>query len=140
VVFDFWKQAYLGRHSGEIDCPALPLGHCQILAIRPALNRPQLLSSSRHVSQDAVSVAGQSWADHELTLKLRAVRGTAETYWIHVPAGYAVARADGDGLTPHVGRLQTVGARDGALPIRVEFPAGTEDCTQGALTVRFSKR
>ncbi|MFQ5806030.1 MAG: Sip1-related alpha-galactosidase [Phycisphaerae bacterium] len=140
LVFDFWKQEYLGRFSGEIVCPPLPLGHCQILAIRPALDRPQLLSSSRHVSQDAVSVRAQSWANNELTLKLDGVSGTSERYWIHVPHAFRLVRVAGEGIKPEAGRFKTVDAPDGALPIQVAFPAGDSDRTLGRLAVYFARR
>ncbi len=138
LVFDFWKQEYVGRFTDAIDCPALPLGHCQILAIRPELDRPQLLSSSRHVSQDAVSVKAQSWGSNELTLQLEGVCGTCETYWIHVPPGFALASVTGEGLMPEAGELSTSGGPDGALPIQVEFPAGEADRTAGTLLIRFA--
>ncbi|HUU99019.1 MAG TPA: hypothetical protein VM487_25075 [Phycisphaerae bacterium] len=140
LVFDFWKQEYLGRFAGELDCPELPLGHCQILGIRAALDRPQLLSSSRHVSQDAVSVKTQSWTDNELTLGLEGVCGTRETYWVHVPPGFEFATVTGENLKPQAGRLKAEGGHDGALPIQVEFPAGDRDRTQGVLVVTFTRR
>ena len=57
LVFDFWAQKYLGRTSRRLHCPPLAPGHCQILALVPVKNVPQLLASSRHVSMDAVSMA-----------------------------------------------------------------------------------
>ncbi len=139
LVFDFWKQQYLGRFRDEIDCPALPLGHCQILAIRPVLERPQLLSSSRHLSQDAVSVKAQLWANNELTLHLEGVRGTRETYWIHTPPGFKPASVTGEGVKPVAGPLTTAAGSDRALPIQVAFPAGQDDRAEVTLTVRFAR-
>ncbi len=140
LVFDFWKQEYVGRFTGDMPCPALPLGHCQILAIRAALDRPQLLSSSRHVSQDAVSVKTRSWTDNELTLGLKGVSGTRETYWVHVPPGFELATVTGENLKPQAGRLKTGDGHDGVLPIQVEFPAGDRGRTQGVLVVTFTRR
>jgi hypothetical protein len=140
LVFDFWQQKYLGQVTEALDVPALPLGHCQILALRPALDRPQLLSSSRHVSQDAVSVKLQAWADGELALKLTGVRGTRETYWLHVPAGFRLADLTATDLDAHAGPLQTAGGADGALPIVVAFPPGAGDVTEGTLIARFAGR
>jgi alpha-galactosidase len=138
LVFDFWKERYLGRVRGEIDCPALELGHCQILAVRPALDRPQLLSSTRHVSQDAISVKAQTWADQTLTLRLEGVCGTTETYWMHAPRGFAVADVIGDGLRAVPGETQADAAGGQALAYKVSFPAGASDRTIGTLKVRFT--
>jgi alpha-galactosidase len=140
LAFDFWRQKYLGQVTDALDVPALPLGHCQIVALRPALERPQLLSSSRHISQDAVSVKSQTWGDGALTLELEGVRGTTEAYWLHVPAGFKLAGVSGCGIKLQTGVVQTAGGVDAALPIEVEFPTGPGDTTTGTLTVRFSQR
>jgi alpha-galactosidase len=139
LVFDFWKQEFLGRVRAQIDCPALPLGHCQVLAVRPALDRPQLLSSSRHISQDAVSVKAQSWAADVLTLELAGVGGTSETYWIHVPPGFRPQKASGKGLTVEAGVLASVGEEDAAWPLRVDLPGSRNDRAEASLTVEFTR-
>jgi alpha-galactosidase len=138
LAFDFWKQTYLGRFTGAIDCLALPLGHCQILALRPALDRPQLLSSSRHVSQDAVSVCGQSWSRNELALVLEGVAGTREVYWIHLPAGLVLKRLAGEGLDCQPSEAVRADGPDGALPIEVEFPGDHDDVASGRLILEFA--
>ncbi len=139
LAFDFWKEKYLGRVSKTVDCPELKLGHCQIVALRPALDRPQFLSSTRHVSQDAISVKAQSWENGELTLRLEGVSGTTETYWIHAPKGFEVAGATGNGLTASVGKSTSDQAGGSAVAIGVTFPAEGEEVTQGTLTVRFKE-
>lgn len=139
LVFDFWKQEFVGRVRGEIDCPALPLGHCQILAIRQALDRPQFLSSSRHVSQDIVSVRSQSWRSNELTLELEGVSGTSETYWIHVPPRNSIANISGENVMCEAGKPAATGGPDAALPIRVEFRKADGDRTYGRLRIVFAQ-
>jgi len=138
LVFDFWQERYVGRVRGEIDCPGLALGHCQILAVKPALDRPQLLSSTRHVSQDAISVKAQMWAEGTLTLRLEGVCGTSETYWVHAPRGFAVADVVADGLRAVPGEVQADDAGGRALAYKVSFPAGASDRTVGTLKLRFA--
>jgi len=140
LVFDFWNEQYVGRIRGEIDCPALELGHCQILAVRRVLDRPQFLSSTRHISQDAISVKAQSWADNRLSLKLEGVSGTRETYWIHVPRGFTVATIVGDRLNAAAGASQADPADGCALAIQVDFPTARQDRTKGTLTVSFERK
>jgi hypothetical protein len=139
LVFDFWKEAYLGRVRGEIGCPALDVGHCQVLAVRPALDHPQLLSSTRHVSQDAVSVISQSWQDDKLSLVLEGVRGTTETYWMHAPRAFELCTLDGEGLKVTAGKTTPDEAGGQAVAIDVAFPPGDGDIARGTLTVSFSK-
>ncbi len=98
LAFDFWKQRFLGRIKNNIQFEPLELGSCQVIAIRKAKNHPQLISSSRHISQDAISVLGQSWKDNELVLTLKGIAGTKETYWLHLPAGFEIESIDCEGL------------------------------------------
>jgi hypothetical protein len=139
LVFDFWQQKYLGRIKGALDVPALELGHCQILALRPALERPQLLSSTRHISQDAVSVQAQTWAENDLTLQLRGVAGTSEWYWVHVPAGFQLSDVQGAGVGIVTNGATRDSAGGSAVRTRVDFPAGQEDLACGTLTLRFKR-
>jgi len=137
LAFDFWNQAFVGRVRDEIECPALPLGHCQVIALRPALDRPQIVSSSRHISQDAISIKQQEWADNALTLTLSGVCGTSETYWLHVPAEWTLADIGGDGIGAEAGSLAKADSGDVALPVRVDFPESDADVVRGQLTVAF---
>lgn len=103
LAFDFWRQKFLGRIKNEIQFESLKLGLCQVVAVRPVLDRPQLISSSRHISQDAVSVLNQSWQDGELVLELRGVPCTKEVYWLHLPKGFEVTKISGCGLSAGLG-------------------------------------
>lgn len=136
LAFDFWKQEYLGAVSAAIECPELKLGHCQILSLRAALPRPQLLSSSRHVSQDAVSVKEQVWEKGELALRLEGVAGTRETYWIHVPKGFELTEAKGGGLKASAGKSTSASEGGRAVPVDVTFPA-EDEVAEGILRIRF---
>jgi hypothetical protein len=93
VAFAFWRRAFLRTVSGSITVPELDLGCCQVIAVRPKLDRPQMLATSRHVSMGAVSVHEQKWEDSVLTLKLGAIPDTAETFWFHVPNGWNMESA-----------------------------------------------
>jgi hypothetical protein len=99
LAFDFWRRTFLGTLSGSVDVPELELGCCQVIGLRPRLNRPQLLGTSRHVSMGAVSVDEQAWEDNMLTLTLKGIPDTTETYWFHSPDGWRVESTQTDGAT-----------------------------------------
>jgi hypothetical protein len=139
LAFDFWKQKYMGVVRGTIKVPKLELGHCQIVALRKALDRPQFLASSRHVSMDAVSLKSQAWSGDTLTLGIEGVCGTSETYWIHVPKGYTLATAVGDGLEAKTSAEIADKAGGKAVGIEVAFPAADQDTTQGTLKLVFGR-
>ena len=137
VAFDFWKQQYLGVVKGAIKVPKLQLGHCQIVALREALDRPQFLASSRHVSMDAIGLKSQTWTRKELTLGIEGVCGTTETYWVHVPKGYKIGKVAGAGVEAKIVKEVADKARGRAVAIEVTFPAAKTDTTQGTLTIAF---
>jgi hypothetical protein len=105
LAFDFWPQNFLGRIKNEIRFGPLALGSCQVIAIRKAKRHPQIISSSRHVSQDAVSVLSQSWKKNELILELKGIPKTTETYWVHLPNKYNIKSVSGSGLNAATGKI-----------------------------------
>lgn len=60
VAFDFWANKFVPpfRHAIRAD---LPPGSCRVLAVRPVADHPQLLSTSRHVTQGIVDVRDERW-------------------------------------------------------------------------------
>ena len=98
-AFDFWKQEYLGIVSGEIKCPALDLGCCQIIGLRRVQKTPQFLASSRHVSMDAVSVENLKWDAGVLTAELTGAQWMNSIYYFAVPGGYEFCTAEVSGGT-----------------------------------------
>ena len=100
-------------------------------------DRPQFLSSTRHVSQDAISLKSQTWADGKLTLGIEGVCGTTETYWVHAPKGFEVSSLECTGLEAKV-TGKTADANGGsAVAIEVTFPPAEADTAMGTLVVQF---
>jgi hypothetical protein len=62
VAFDFWEKKFVEPICGTLK-QELPGGTCRILAVRPAADHPQLLSTSRHIAQCTVDVLRETW-DH----------------------------------------------------------------------------
>ena len=60
VGFDFWANRFVPPFSGEIKADFLELG-CRVVAVRPVADVPQLISTSRHVSQGVVDVLEEKW-------------------------------------------------------------------------------
>lgn len=67
LVYDFWNKAFLGkiRHGIRLD-----LRPCEsrVLLIRKRLGRPQLVATSRHITQGAYDIKAFSWDDEKKTL------------------------------------------------------------------------
>jgi len=60
VAFDFWADKFIPPFRDTISA-SLPPNSCRILAVRPVSDVPQLLSTSRHVTQGIVDVIGEKW-------------------------------------------------------------------------------
>ena len=89
-------------------------------ALRAKLERPQIVATSRHVSQGAVDLEGVAWSDATRTLSGRShvVRGDPYELVIYAPGPFAFASAKIDGKD-----ASTI--VDGAL-VRVAFtPSAT---------------
>ena len=60
VAFDFWSQTFLPPFANSLAVPVAGRG-CRVLAVRPLLAHPFLLSTSRHVSQGILEVHQEQW-------------------------------------------------------------------------------
>ena len=66
-AFDFWANRYLGILPKKVT-EVLPGAGCRILALREAQTHPQLLSTSRHITQGLIDVVAEAWNPKTKTL------------------------------------------------------------------------
>ncbi len=85
VAFDFWNEKLLGVFKNRISVNVSP-HDTRVLFICPALNRPQFLGTSRHIT-GAFSVSSLSWdsAKHMLSGISQAVPSDTYKLWIYLP-------------------------------------------------------
>jgi len=60
IGFDFWYNNFVSPFTGQIEA-TLPPGSCRIIAIRRLVDYPQVVSTSRHVTQGVVDLARENW-------------------------------------------------------------------------------
>lgn len=91
VVFDFWNQKLLGVFGDEIEIEIGP-HDTRVLSIHPALNRPQLIGNSRHIT-GAYSILDEKWDGSKNVLSgiSQPVPGESYTLWFYIPKGVGVA-------------------------------------------------
>ena len=103
-VFEFWSKKYVGDFKGKFTAKAVDPKDVAVYAIRKTLNRPQILSTSRHISQGAVDLYNVAW--HEQALKLSGtshiIRKDRYSIYVRVPEGYEVKNAVVSGYRPDV--------------------------------------
>ncbi len=90
LVYDFWTDTFLGEHRGSLTM-LVKLAACRILAFHPRVDRPQFLSTNRHVTQGGVEMKELSWDENcgELRGQSDLVAGDDYSVTLHVPRNYS---------------------------------------------------
>ncbi len=88
VGFDFWANKFVPPFRDRVRADITAQG-CRILALRPVSDHPQLLSTSRHVTQGIVDVTEEKWnpASKTLSATSRVVANDPYELRVVVPAG-----------------------------------------------------
>ena len=120
LVFDYMRQSFLGTVS---DTLSLELQPCEsrILCFRKKLDRPQLLSTSRHISQGAVELREVQWEESTRTLHICSDLLAGEPYriYVYVPDGYETNACEK--LQENVWCLEFTAEKDGEHRFAISF-------------------
>ena len=93
LIYEFWSKQFLGIRGDNFQTPAIvPMG-LSSYAIREALDRPQVISTSRHLSQGGVDLVNVEWRQRRLTGRSRVVAGDRYELVVHVPAPHRFSSA-----------------------------------------------
>jgi alpha-galactosidase len=102
LVYEFWENRLLGVLQNEIELGELgPMG-LQSLAIRERLDRPQLVSTNRHLSQGAAEIEILRWEENTLSGRSKVIIGDRYGITVYVPANYEVTSATVNGAKAEV--------------------------------------
>jgi hypothetical protein len=66
-TYEFWEDRPGGRVQTRLQWE-VPARACRVLMFRPAADHPQVLSTSRHVTQGLVDVQGETWEENSRSL------------------------------------------------------------------------
>jgi len=105
LVFEFWTQRYLGKHTGSFTAPAMDENNgMQVFVIREAREHPWVLSTTRHLSQGGVSLLDEKWDAASKTLfgKSEVVIGDPYVLTVHLPVGFRLRSAEVTGETVEI--------------------------------------
>lgn len=110
--FDFWANAPVEPFSGTIAVD-VPAGSCRVIAVRPILDRPFVLSTNRHISQGIVDIIEERWDDASKTLSGRSRVVAGDPYELCIVAPFVTAGARAEEIAVDCGdpepRLQQEG-------------------------------
>lgn len=65
IAFDYWNNRLLPVFQDRL-VRTLPARSCEDLSVRPLVSHPQLISTSRHITQGLVDVSREEWKDNRL--------------------------------------------------------------------------
>jgi hypothetical protein len=123
VTFDYWANNF-GELEGDALDETVKPASCRILAVRPAADHPQLISTSRHITQGVVDVIEESWDGAAKTLRgaSRVVGGDPYELRIAKPAGgeLTLTNVNADAS------IQIVGEEQLGWRVRIDSPANRD--------------
>lgn len=113
-VFDFWNNKYLGCMKSRLSQTLEPAS-CKVLAVRSSKTYPQVISTSRHITQGLMDIIQESWNSNQQLLfgTSKVVKGDTYELRIIAPEGFSVKKTKCSG-----GRMSI--KQEGKL-IRVSF-------------------
>ncbi|MCL1893440.1 MAG: alpha-galactosidase [Holophagaceae bacterium] len=90
LVYEFWTKQFLGVCQNEFIAPKLGIKGTQLFAIREKDSHPQIVSTSRHISQGGHDLTNVKWDERNNTIKATSsvVVGDPYEITIFVPEGY----------------------------------------------------
>ena len=109
LVFEFWSRHFLGSFTGSVELPANKAKGLHSFAIREQLDHPQIISTSRHISQGGVDLLTVAWESPVLHGRSCVVCADPYELTLHVPDRYVFQSVTTDDL------LATSTIQDGEL-------------------------
>lgn len=93
-LFDFWEDRYLGTATDRLNVELEPAS-CRVLAVREQKSYPQVISTSRHITQGLIDIVNESWDAEKNTLSVSSevVAGDPYQLRIVVPESYSIRQA-----------------------------------------------
>ena len=92
VGFDFWANELVPPFKGKFAFD-VPPDSCRAIAVREVLDRPFVVSTSRHVASPAFDVAEERWDAATRTLSGRSTVVPGEPYELRIFCGGRLRRA-----------------------------------------------
>lgn len=97
IVYEFWGDKMLGVLKNEIDLGELEAYGLESLAIREKLNRPQFVSTNRHLSQGAAEIESLNWTNNTMQGQSKVVIDDNYIITLYVPKSFKLSSAKVNG-------------------------------------------
>jgi hypothetical protein len=126
VAYDFWGNQFLPSIEGRLKV-TLPPASCMILAVRPEADHPQVISTSRHVTQGMVDLLEEKWDVAKKILHGRSRIVAGDPYEIRVALGSGPARRHAASAHAAPGPVTAdLGQKEGLARLMIKAATGGE--------------
>ena len=126
VAFDFWGNRLLPPIEGRLKL-TLPPASCMILAVRPDADHPQVISTSRHVTQGMIDLLDETWDAGRKILRGRSKVVAGDRYEIRIAPGVATAKWHATAAQAAPGPVTaTLSEKDGLARLLINTGTGGE--------------
>ncbi len=102
AAFDYWADKFIKPIQGILR-ETLEPGSCKILAVRPVADHPQLISTSRHITQGVIDVLEERWDEKKKTLSGRSLVVGDDPYELRIAlpqdGSWEVTQVSADGAS-----------------------------------------
>lgn len=119
--YDFWDSK-LGPTLKDRLQVAVPAQSCLVLAVRAKADHPQVLSTSRHVTQGMMDLSEEGWEPSTKTLSGRSKIIRGDTYEVRIASASAPSRITLDAGSREAGATATLDAGGELLRLRITSP------------------
>lgn len=91
LIYDYWNKSFLGVFDAAVPVELRPGAAC-VLGIRKRLGRPQILSTSRHITQGLVDLTNTCWdeANGVFMGESHVVKGDPYEIRLYLPDNYKI--------------------------------------------------
>lgn len=122
-IFDFKKEKYLGCVSDFFETE-LDTCESSIFSVRKALCHPQIISTSRHVSQGAVEIKTLCQTSKKITFSAEIIANESYKVYVYTPDGFVLCENDSSNATKvdkNVFCFEYLKEKDGVYEFEINF-------------------
>ncbi|MHC9539272.1 MAG: glycoside hydrolase family 36 protein [Vulcanimicrobiota bacterium] len=96
LIYDIWEQCLLGIYDREISFSSVPPHSTKLICIRSALDHPQILATSTHITCGAVELQSYEWVrkPKRLSLTFNPLHHRSGRLIFHIPPGYLMGKTE----------------------------------------------
>ena len=110
LVYDYFDKEYLGIYKDSMLLSVAPYD-TKVLSFRKKSGKPQVISTSRHITQGAAEIKNMQWDDNTNTLSVTSslVKNDLYVLTVYIPEGYVFKTCNqGDWVINSNGLVLTV--------------------------------